>query len=53
MLLDAEDKSIDPKSDKEFCENSELAEAGLQSAEMPLVLGAIKVTFDEVVLIEE
>jgi len=53
MLLEAKEESIDPNSEKESCENSMLAEAGLQSAEMPLLFVAIKVTFDVVALIEE
>jgi len=53
MSLDEKEESIDSNWVEESCENSRLAEAGLQSAEMPLVVVAIKVTFDVVALIEE
>jgi len=53
MSIGKEEESNDSNSLKEPCENSILAEAGLQSAEMPLVLDAINVTFEAVALIEE
>jgi len=53
MSLEVDEESNDSNPGKESCENSLSAEAGLQSAEVPIVLDTIKVTFGLVALIDE